>query len=112
MDDHCILELCDPSGLPVGHAIRLAREVSRVEPALASTLGAYICHLAGTSTADLPTMLRALELLYAISDARGFAATCRRVEEEGTPIASALVRWLASGVPRRFARMQASGMAA
>src|ERR1039458_10325254 len=42
MDDNCILELCDPDGFPVGQAIRLARAVSRVEPNLAPTIGAFV----------------------------------------------------------------------
>ena len=100
MDDNCILELCDPDGLPVGRAIRLAREVSRIEPNLAPSLGAYVCHLADSARSDGRLMQRALELLCAISDPRSFAATCERVTEEGSPLASAMVRWLAAGTER------------
>ena len=104
MDDSCILELCDPDGLPVGQAIRLAREVSRAEPNLAASLGAYVCYLAYAAVADSRLMQRALELLCAVSDPRQFAATCERVEQEGSPVARAMVRWLAAGTPRRLAR--------
>ena len=107
MDDNCILELCDPDGLPVVQAVRLAREVSRVEPNLAPTLGAYVCYLANAPESDARLMQRALEVLGAISDARSFAATCRRVQEEGNPVASAMVRWLAAGTRRRLGRLPA-----
>ena len=78
MDDNCILELCDPDGLPVTQAIRLAREVSRIEPNLAPSLGAYVCHLADSPASDERSVQRALKLLSAISDPRTFAATCQR----------------------------------
>src|SRR5260370_5952872 len=78
MDDNCILELCDPDGLPVTHAIRLAREVSRIEPNLALSLGAYLCRLADSPVSDERSVQRALKLLSAISDPRTFAATCQR----------------------------------
>jgi hypothetical protein len=104
MDDNCILELCDPDGLPVGQAIRLARAVSRIEPNLAPSLGAYVCHLADSAASDTRLMQRALELLCAVSDPRSFAATCERVKEEGNPVASAMVRWLAAGTQRRLGR--------
>ncbi|MCX6630227.1 MAG: hypothetical protein NTW28_21625, partial [Candidatus Solibacter sp.] len=99
----CILELCDPDGLPVGRAIRLAREVSRIEPNLAPSLGAYVCHLADSPVADARLMQRALELLCAVSDPRSFATTCERVTK-GNPVANAMVRWLASGTERRLGR--------
>lgn len=102
MDDNCILELCDPDGLPVGQAIRLAREVSRIEPNLASSLRAYVCHLADSAASDKRLMQRAMEVLCAIADPRTFAATCERVTQEGNPVASALVRRLASGTERRL----------
>ena len=38
MDDNCVAMLCDPDGLPVGQAIRLARVVSRCEPNLAARI--------------------------------------------------------------------------
>ncbi len=79
MDDNCIEELCDPDGLPVGQAIRLAREVSRIEPNLAPSLGAYVCHLADSGLSDARSMQRALELLCAVADSRSFAATCERL---------------------------------
>jgi hypothetical protein len=104
MDDNCILELCDPDGLPVGQAIRLARAVSRIEPNLAPTLGAYVSYLAGSAESDARLMQRALELLCAISDPRSFAATCERVTEEGGPVAGSMVRWLAAGTHRRLGR--------
>jgi len=104
VDDNCILELCDPDSLPLSHAIRLAREASRVEPNLAPALGAYVCYLADAPASDARTMQRALEVLHAISDPRRFAATCRRVTEEGKPGAGAMVRWLAAGIPRRLDR--------
>ena len=112
MDDNCILELCDPDGLPVGRAIRLAREVSRVEPNLAQSLGAYVCHLANSAVFHERLMQRALELLGSISDARSFALTCERAQEEGNPVTSAMVRWLAAGIKRRLGRRPLSGQAA
>jgi hypothetical protein len=105
MDDNCVPVLCDPDGLPVGRAIRLARAVSRCEPNLAASLGAYICHLADGAEADLRTMQRALEVLCAISDARSFAATCQRAEENGHPVTAAMVRWLAMGTERRLEKV-------
>lgn len=78
MDDNCIPELCDPDRLPEAQAIRLAREVSRIEPNLAPSLGAYLCHLADSPMSDERSVRRALELLSAISDPRTFAATCHR----------------------------------
>jgi hypothetical protein len=78
MDDNCIPELCNPDRLPVTQAIRLAREVSRIEPSLAPSLGAYVCHLADSPVADERSVQRALQLLSAISDPRTFAATCHR----------------------------------
>ena len=104
MDDNCILELCDPDGLPVVQAIRLARAVSRIEPNLAPSLGAYVRHLADSEASDTRLMQRALELLFAVADPRSFAATCERVFEEGNPVAAAMVQWLASGTQRRLAR--------
>jgi hypothetical protein len=104
MDDNCILELCDPDGLPVSQAIRLARAVSRIEPNLAPSLGAYVRHLADSEVSDARLMQRALELLCAVSDPRSFAATCERVADEGNPLASAMVQWLAAGTQRRLAK--------
>jgi hypothetical protein len=80
MDDNCIPELCNPEGLPVTQAIRLAREVSRIEPNLAPSLGAYVCHLADSPVSDERLVQRALELLSAISDPRIFAITCHRAQ--------------------------------
>ena len=105
MDDNCILELCDPAGLPVGQAICLARAVSRVEPNLAPTLGAYVGYLADSVVPDEKLMQRALEVLYAVSDPRSFALTCARVMERGKPVANAMVRWLAAGAQRRVDRL-------
>ena len=102
MDDNCILELCDPDGLPVTQAIRLARAVSRIEPNLAPSLGAYIGHLADTAETDARAMQRALQVLCAVSDPRSFNATCRRVAENGNPVAGCLVRWLAVRTPRHM----------
>ena|SRR5664280_2313120 len=107
MDDNCILELCDPDGLPVGQAIRLAREVSRIEPNLAPSLGAYVCYLADSAASDVRLMQRALELLCAVADPRSFTATCQRVKELGDPVASAMVRWVAAGTERHFGRHSA-----
>jgi len=104
MDDNCIAVLCDPNGLPVGQAIRLARTVSRCEPNLGASLGAYICHLADLAESDPRRMQRALEVLCAISDARKFAATCQKAEENGHPVTRALVHWLAAGTERRLGR--------
>lgn len=106
MDDNCILELCDPDGLPLSQAIRLARDVSHVEPNLASTLGAYVCHLADSPESEPKSMQRALAVFYSVADPHCFAATCRHVEEEGNPVAQAMVRWLQAGTPRRLARMR------
>jgi hypothetical protein len=102
VDDNCILELCDPDGLPVAQAIRLARAVSRIEPNLAPSLGAYIGHLAESAESDVRSMQRALQVLCAVTDARSFAATCRRVEENGHPVTGYMVRWLALATPRRM----------
>ena len=107
MDDSCIVELCDPDGLAVGQAIRLARAVSRIEPNLAPSMGAYVCHLADTAGCDERVMARALELLCAVSDRRSFTATCERVKETGDPVASAMVRWLEAGMERRRGRRSA-----
>ena len=104
VDDNCILELCDPDGLPVAQAIRLARAVSRVEPNLAPSLGAYIGYLAEAADSDARAMQRALQVLCAVSDPRSFNATCRRVAENGNPVAGCLVRWLAAGTLRRMSR--------
>jgi hypothetical protein len=112
MDDNCILELCDPDGLPVGQAIRLARAVSRVEPNLAPSLGAYVCYLADSAASDVRLMQRALELLCAVSDPRSFTATCERVKAQGNPVACAMVRWLAAGSQRRLERLLPSGVTA
>jgi hypothetical protein len=101
MDDNCILELCDPDGFPVGQAIRLARAVSRVEPNLAPTIGAFVGLPGGLSGPDEKLMQRALEVLCAISDPRSFDLTCARVTERGKPVATAMVRWLAAGAQRR-----------
>ena len=91
MDDNCILELCDPDRLPVTQAIRLAREVSRIEPNLAPSLGAYVCHLADSPLADERSVQRALALLSAISDPRAFAATCHRSQRSLRNVNSAAV---------------------
>jgi len=111
MDDNCILELCDPDGLPVSRAIRLAREVSRIEPNLAPSLGAYVCHLAESAGSDERLMQRALQVLCAVSDPRSFTATCERVKETGHPVAGAMVRWLAAGTERRLERLRPAGSA-
>ena len=106
MDDSCILELCDPDGLPVGQAIRLARAVSRVEPNLAPTIGAFVGYLADSVVVpDEKLMQRALEVLCAVSDPRSFAFTRARVLERGKPVANAMVRWLAAGAQRRVERL-------
>jgi len=107
MDDNCILELCDPDGMPAGQAIRLARAVSRIEPSLAPSLGAYVCHLADSAESDVRLMQRGLELLCAVSDARSFTATCERVKALGDPVAGALVRWPVAGAERRLGRHSA-----
>ena len=105
MDDSCILELCDPDGLPVGQAIRLARAVSRVEPNLAPAIGAFVGYLADSVVVpDEKLMQRALEVLCAVSDPRSFALTCAR-EMDGKPVANAMVRWLAAGAQRRVERL-------
>jgi hypothetical protein len=106
MDDNCILKLCDPDGLPVGQAICLARAVSRVEPNLAPTLGAYVGYLADSVAPEERLMQRALEVLCAVSDPRSFAVTCARVMERGKPVANAMVRWLAAGAQRRLGRLR------
>ena len=104
MDDTCIMELCDPYRLPVGQAIRSARKLSKTKPNLAPALGAYVRYLALSSMSDARSIQRALEVLYAISDPRTFAATCRHVKEEGSPTSSAMVRWLEAGTERRVRR--------
>ena len=105
MDDNCILELCDPDGLPVGQAIRLARAVLRVEPNLAPTLRAYVGYLADSAAPEERVMQRALEVLCAVSEPRSFTAACERVREHGNPVANAMVRWLAAGAQRRLGRL-------
>jgi hypothetical protein len=109
MDDNCILELCDPDGLPVNQAIRLARAVSRIEPNLGPSLGAYVCHLADAAESDARLMRRALEVLCAVSDPRRFSATCERVAAGGNPVASAMVRWLSAGTERHLGRLRLTG---
>jgi hypothetical protein len=104
MDDNCIRELCDPDGLPLGHAIRLARAVARIEPGLTPSLRAYVDYLAETAPWDHRLMQRALELLCSVSDPRSFMAACERVEEQGNPVAGAMVRWLSAGTGRRMHR--------
>ena len=106
MDDNCIMKLCDPDGLPVAQAIRLARAVSRVEPNLAPTVGAYVGYLADSAAPEERLMQRALEVLCAVSDPRSFAATCARVTERGKPGTNAMVRWLAAGAQRRLDRLR------
>ena len=108
MDDNCVPELCDPDGLPVAQAIRLARAVSRIEPNLAPSLGAYLCHLADTAQSDARAMQRALEVFCAVSDPRSFVATCQRAHENGHPTSGALLSWLAAGTQRRVAKFYAS----
>ncbi len=105
MDHRCILQLCDPDGLTTGEAIRLAREVSHVEPNLAPHLGAFVGHLSRCSELDPRALRRALELFYAISDARSFAKTCERMSGCENPVASALLRWLATATPRRLGKL-------
>ena len=107
MDDNCVAMLCDPDSLRVAQAVGLARVVSRCEPHLATSLGAYICHLADTAESDPRTMRRALEVLCAITEARTFAGICQKAEENGHPVTGAMVRWLAAGVERRMTRMPA-----
>jgi hypothetical protein len=85
MDSQCILQLCDPDALSAGDAIRLARRVSRVEPSLAPSLGAFVGHLSHARGVDPRAMRRALELLYAVSDRRSFAKTCERVVRSERP---------------------------
>ncbi|HEY1497733.1 MAG TPA: hypothetical protein VGF49_24425 [Candidatus Solibacter sp.] len=102
MDNQCILQLCDPDALSAGDAIRLARRVSRVEPNLAPSLGAFVGHLSHAPDADPRAMRRALELLYAVSDPRSFAKTCERVVRSESPVSSSLLRWLAAETPRRM----------
>jgi hypothetical protein len=104
MDDNCILGLCDPDALPVTQAIRLARAVSRIEPNLAPSLGAYICHMAEAAESDSRAMQRGLEVLCAVSDARSFSLTCRHVAEICHPASRSMVRWLAAGTPARLSR--------
>jgi hypothetical protein len=102
MDNRCILQLCDPDALSAGDAIRLARQVSRVEPNLAPGLGAFVGHLSRTSYVDPRAMRRALELFYAVSDPRSFAKTCERVLLSESPVSGALLRWLAAQTARRI----------
>ena len=64
-----------------------------------------MCYLADSAASDERLMQRALELLCAVSDPRSFTATCERVKELGHPVASAMVRWLAAGTPRRLGRL-------
>jgi hypothetical protein len=102
MENQCILQLCDPDGLSAADAIRLARQMSRVEPNLAPNLGALVGHLSHASDLDPRALRRALELLYAITDPRMFAKTCDRVVRSESPLASSLLRWLAAETPRRI----------
>jgi hypothetical protein len=109
MDDRCILQLCDPDGLADSDAIRLARQVSRVEPDLALNLGAFVGHLSEAAEPDPRALRRALELLYAVSDERGFARICERqiCERMGgsaNSVARSLFRWLSAAAPRRVRR--------
>jgi hypothetical protein len=106
MDDNCIRELCDPDGLPLGHAIRLARAVARIEPALTPSLRAYVGYLADRAPSDHRSMQRALEVLCSVSDPRSFLAACERVEGQGNPVAGTLMRWLAAKTGRRMSRVR------
>jgi hypothetical protein len=104
MDNHFVAQLCDPDGLPAGDAIRLARQVLRVEPDLALNLGAYVGHLSETSELDPRALRRALELLYAVSGEVGFARTCERMSRSGNSVVRSLFRWLGAETPRMVRR--------
>ena len=100
MDDRCILELCDPDGLQLGEAIRLARQVSAVEPALAPHLSAFIDYLCGYSYPDPRVMERAMDLMRAVSDTKSYARLCERLARNENPVVRALIRWIAAGAGR------------
>jgi hypothetical protein len=104
MDNQWMVQLCDPDRLTAAEAIRLARQVARVEPNLARSLGAFVGHLSHSRDIDPRELRRALELLYAVSGARSFARTCERVIGQESAVAGSLLRWLASETPRRAAR--------
>ena len=101
MDDRCVLELCDPAGLPLCEAIQLARQVSAVDSALAPHLSAFIDYLCGYAYPDPRVMERAMELLRGISDAKTFARHCERLGRNENPVVRALIRWLLAGGERR-----------
>jgi hypothetical protein len=104
MDTRCILQLCDPDGLSAGDAIRLARQVSSVEPGLAGNLGAFVGLLSRSPDLDPRAMRRALELLYVVSGPINFAKACDRMSRSEDPAVSSLFRWLTVATPRRMAK--------
>ena len=104
MDNRCILQLCDPDALASRDAIRLARQVSRVEPDLALNLGAFVGHLSQSPEIDRRALRRALELLYAVSGEQAFVRTCERMSRNENPIVRSLFRWLSYQTPRRIRR--------
>ena len=104
MDDRCILELCNPDGLPLGEAVQLARQVSAVDSAMAPHLSAFIDYLCGHDYPDPRVVERSLELMRAISDARSFARHCERLSRSENPVVRSLIRWLLAGAERRAAR--------
>ncbi len=104
MDNQFVAQLCDPDGLSAVDAIRLARQVLRVEPDLALSLGAYVGHLSEAADLDPRALRRALELLYAVSDERGFLRTCERMSRSGNSVVRSLFRWLGAETPRMVRR--------
>ncbi|MCU1234551.1 MAG: hypothetical protein JWP63_2518 [Candidatus Solibacter sp.] len=109
MDNQCILQLCDPDALAPLDAIRLARQVSRVEPDLALNLGAFVGHLSQSPEIDRRALRRALELLYAVSGEQAFSRICERMSRNENPVVRSLFRWLCYETPRRMRRAYAKG---
>jgi hypothetical protein len=112
LDDRCILELCDPDGLPLAEAIQLARQVSAVESAMARQLSAFIDYLCPNTSRmdtypDRRVVERSMDLLRAIADAKSFAAVCERLGRNNNPVVRALVRWFLAGAGRNDARRDA-----
>ena len=102
MDSRCILQLCDPDALSAPDAIRLALQVSRVEPDLALNLCGYLSQLSRSRDVDPRAVRRTLELLYAVTGPALFMKICERMSLHEDPVVSGLFRWLIVATLRRM----------
>ena len=106
MDERCILELCDPEGLPLAEALQLARQVNAVDAAFVPHLSAFLDYLCGYAYPDPRVVERALVLLRAVSDARSYARRCEQLARSENPLVGAMIRWLEAGAERRMQRAE------